>query len=47
MGLVIDGVVIAIFILSIFIGYKKGLINVIFNILAFFIAIIIALILKI
>lgn len=45
MGILIDGVIVAIFILNIFIGYKKGLINVIFNILAFFIAIIITIIL--
>lgn len=45
MGIVIDIVVIAILILNIIIGYKKGLINVVFNILAFFIAIIITFIL--
>ena len=45
MGIVIDIVVIAILVLNIIIGYKKGLINVVFNILAFFIAIIITFIL--
>ena len=34
MGLIIDIVVIAILALSIIMGYKKGLINVIFNIFA-------------
>ena len=45
MGLIIDIVVIAILALSIIMGYKKGLINVIFNIFAFFLAIIITLVL--
>lgn len=45
MGILMDFVVIAILILNIWIGYKKGLINVIFNICAFLIAIIATLIL--
>lgn len=45
MGFLIDFIVIAIFILNIMVGYKKGLVNVVFNILAFFIAIIVTLIL--
>lgn len=45
MGICIDLVIVLIFILNIFIGYKKGLINVIFSICAFLIAIIATLIL--
>ena len=45
MGLILDIVIIAILALSIIMGYKKGLINVIFNIFAFFLAIIITLVL--
>lgn len=45
MGLLIDVVIVVIFVLNVYVGYKKGLINVIFNILAFFIAIAISLIL--
>lgn len=45
MGLIIDIVIIAILALCIIMGYKKGLINVIFNIFAFLLAIIITLIL--
>lgn len=45
MGLIIDIVIIAILALSIIMGYKKGLINVIFNIFAFLLAIIITLVL--
>lgn len=44
-GIVIDLILIAIVVLNVVIGYKKGLINVIFNIFAFFIAIILTLIL--
>ncbi len=45
MGLIIDIVIIAILALCIIMGYKKGLINVIFNIFAFLLAIIITLVL--
>ena len=45
MGLILDIVIIAILALSIIMGYKKGLINVIFNIFAFLLAIIITLVL--
>ena len=45
MGIFLDIVVVAILALNIILGYKKGLINVVFNILAFFIAIIITFIL--
>ena len=45
MGLIVDIVIIAILALSIIMGYKKGLINVIFNIFAFLLAIIITLVL--
>ena len=45
MGIVIDVVTIAILILSVWLGYKKGLVNVIFNIFAFIVAIIATLIL--
>ena len=40
MGLLVDVIVILILVLNILIGYKKGLINVIFSICAFLIAII-------
>ena len=40
MGIILDIVVIGILALSIFMGYKKGLIKVVFNLLSFFIAII-------
>lgn len=45
MAIIIDLIVIAILLLSIFLGYKKGLIGVAFKILSFIIAIIITLIL--
>ena len=45
MGIIIDVVLIAIILLNIFIGYKKGLIKVAFNIFAFLIALITTLIL--
>ena len=45
MGIIIDVVIIAILILSICLGYKKGLVNVIFNIFAFIVAIVATLIL--
>ena len=45
MGLILDIVIIAILALCIIMGYKKGLINVIFNIFAFLLAIIITLVL--
>ena len=45
MGIIVDIILIAIIILNIFIGYKKGLIKVVFNIFAFFIAIVVSLIL--
>ena len=45
MGILLDVIVVAIIILSTFLGYKKGLINVIFNICAFLVAIIITFIL--
>ena len=38
MGIVIDIIVLAILALSIFLGYKKGLINVVFNLCAFLVA---------
>jgi len=41
MGIILDVVIIAILLLSIFIGYKRGLINVIFNLCAFILAIVI------
>lgn len=40
MGILIDLIIIAILILSVIMGYKKGLANVVFNIFAFFIALI-------
>ncbi len=45
MGIIIDLVIIAILILSVFLGYKKGLVNVVFNICAFLVAIIATIIL--
>ena len=45
MGIFLDLFVIAIIILSVFLGYKKGLVNVIFNVFAFLIAIVITFIL--
>lgn len=45
MGIVIDIVVVIILALSIFFGYKRGLINVIFNLCAFLVALIITFIL--
>ena len=45
MGLLMDIVLVAILVLNIIIGYKKGLINVIFNICAFLLAIVITIIL--
>ena len=45
MAIIIDLIVIAILALSIFLGYKKGLIGVAFKILSFLIAIVITLIL--
>ena len=41
MGIVLDIILLAILILSIFLGYKKGLISVVFNLCAFLVAIII------
>ena len=40
MGIILDIIVLAILALSIFLGYKKGLINVVFNLCAFLVAII-------
>ena len=45
MAILIDLILIAMFLLSIFLGYKKGLIGVAFKIVSFFIAIVITLIL--
>lgn len=45
MGILMDLIIIAILVLSIITGYKKGLINVVFNIFAFFIALIATIIL--
>lgn len=45
MGILIDVILIAIIILNVAVGYKKGLINVIFSICAFLIAILVTLIL--
>ncbi len=45
MGLLMDIILIAILVLNVIIGYKKGLINVIFNICAFLLAIVITIIL--
>ena len=41
MGIILDIVVLAIFLLSVFLGYKRGLINVIFNLCAFILAIVV------
>ena len=41
MGIILDIIIILIFLASAFMGYKKGLVNVIFNVLAFVIALII------
>ena len=41
MGFILDIVIIAIFLLSVFLGYKRGLINVIFNLCAFILAIVV------
>ena len=40
MGIIIDIVIVAILILSVFIGYKQGLVKVIFNVCALLVAII-------
>lgn len=45
MGIFLDIVVVAILALNIILGYKKGLINVVFNIVAFLLAIVITLVL--
>ena len=45
MGIFIDIVIVAILLLSVIMGYKKGLVNVIFNLCAFLVAIIITVIL--
>ena len=45
MGIIIDVVLVVILAISIFCGYRKGLINVIFNLCAFLVAIIVTLIL--
>lgn len=45
MGIVIDLIVLAIFIFSVIMGYKKGLVNVIFNVFAFVLALIITFVL--
>ena len=45
MGIIVDLILVTILVLNIFIGYKKGLIKVAFNIFAFFIAIIVSLVL--
>ena len=45
MGIVIDIIIIAILFLSIFLGYKKGLIKLVFNLCAFLIALIVTFIL--
>lgn len=45
MGILMDFIIIAILVLSIIMGYKKGLINVVFNIFAFFMALIATIIL--
>ena len=41
MGIVLDIIIVAILLVSIFIGYKRGLVNVIFNLFAFLIAIVV------
>ena len=45
MGILLDIVIVAIIVLSIFLGYKRGLVNVIFNVCAFLVAIVITFIL--
>lgn len=45
MGIIIDVVLVALLLLSIFWGYKKGLINVVFNLCAFLVAIVVTFIL--
>lgn len=45
MGIVIDIIILAIFLLSVIMGYKKGLVNVIFNVFAFILALVITFIL--
>ncbi len=47
MGIILDFILLAILILSIFMGYKRGLINVVFNLCAFVVAFIITFILYI
>lgn len=46
MGIIIDIVIVAVMALSIFMGYKKGLIGVAFKILSFFVAIVLAFVLS-
>ena len=41
MGIILDIIIVLVFLASAFMGYKKGLVNVIFNVLAFIIALII------
>lgn len=45
MGILLDLILVAIVLLNVIIGYKKGLVNVVFNIFAFLIAIIVTLLL--
>ena len=45
MGIILDLIILAIFILSVFVGYKKGLASAIFNLLAFAISLVITVIL--
>lgn len=45
MGIIIDGVLIILLVLSIFFGYKKGLVNVVFNLCAVLVAIVLTFIL--
>ena len=40
MGIILDIVLLAIFALSVFVGYKKGLIGVVFNLCAFLVSLI-------
>ena len=47
MGIILDIIIVALLLLSIFIGYKRGLINVIFSLFAFIIAIVVTWILYI
>lgn len=46
MGIVVDIVIVALFALSVFLGYKKGLVGVAFKILSFIIALVLAFILS-